>query len=503
MRTTVIGALLAAALAAGAPAATIVGTDRAERIAGTPRADLIVAGGGRDVVESRRGDDRVAVQYDGARDIVRCGAGRDVVTADRIDAVAADCEIVGRLVSRDTYKTPDGQHETQVEPHALAAGSTIVATFQSGRRHRGGAADIGFSTSRDGGRSWQGGHLPALTVNSRPAGRAAYASDPVVAYDARRGVWLISTLAVSPGLTELYFSRSTDGLRWAAPVVAARFSSGSLAFDKNWAACDTWPQSPFFGRCYLAYTEHVTRMPRMAVQFSDDGGLTWSEAVIAVRAAEVVGVLPLPRPDGSLVVPYLGDGEMQSVRSTDGGLSFEQPVTIARYGHRPLSGIRSFPLPTADVDAQGRVYVAWQDCRFRAACTANDVILSTSQDGVTWSQPARLTRDGGTAFVPALAVDRATGRLALAYHRCTGSPCRIDVLLSRSRDGGASWGRPQLVNAQPMRTAWLPTTTSGRMVGDYIGLSWSRGRPVAVYSLASPPRGGALRQAIAAMRSLP
>jgi hypothetical protein len=489
MRTTVIAALVAAALASGAAAATIFGTSRSELLVGTPKRDLLVAGGG---------DDRVAVQYDRMRDTVRCGRGRDVVTADRIDAVARDCEIVSRLISRDTYRTPDGQHETQVEPHALAAGSTVVATFQSGRRHGGGAADIGFSTSRDGGRSWQGGHLPALTVSSRPAGTAAYASDPVVAYDASRGVWLISTLAVSPGLTELYISRSTDGLRWSAPVVAARFSSGNLAFDKNWAACDNWPQSPFFGRCYLAYTVHVTRTPRMDVQVSDDGGVTWSQPVIAVRAAEVVGVLPLPRPDGSLVVPYLGTDEMQSVRSTDGGLTFEQPVTIAGYGYQPLRGIRSFPLPTADVDAQGRLYVAWHDCGFRAGCAVNDVVLSTSADGATWSRPARVTRDGGSDFVPALAVEGATGRLALAYHRCTGSPCRIDVLLSRSQDGGASWSRPQLVNAQPMRAAWLPTTTSGRMLGDYIGLSWSRGRPVAVYSLASPPRGGALRQAIAA-----
>ena len=490
MRTILIAALAAGALASGAAAAAIFGTSRAELLVGTPKRDLVVAGGGNDLV---------AVQYDRMRDTVRCGRGRDVVTADPIDAVAADCELVSRLVSRDTYKTPDGQHETQVEPHALAAGSTIVATFQSGRRHRGGAADIGFSTSRDGGGSWRGGHLPALTVNSRPAGTAAYASDPVVAYDARRGVWLISTLAVSPGLTELYFSRSTDGLRWSPPVVAARLASGSLAFDKNWAACDNWPQSPYFGRCYLAYTEHVTRTPRMAVQFSDDGGVTWSEAVVAVRAAEVVGVLPLPRPDGSLVVPYLGDDEMQSTRSTDGGLSFEQPVTIAGYRHRPLGGIRSFPLPTADVDARGRLYVAWHDCRFRAACARNDIVLSTSADGATWSQPARVTRDGGTDVVPALAVDRATGRLALAYHRCSGSPCRIDVLLVRSQNGGASWGRPQLVTAQPMRPAWLPTTTSGRMFGDYIAVPWSRGRPVAVYSLASPPRAGRLRQAIAAV----
>jgi hypothetical protein len=51
-----------------------------------------------------------------------------------------------------------------------------------------------------------------------------------------------------------------------------------------------------------------------------------------------------------------------------------------------------------------------------------------------------------------------------------------------------------------MNTAWLPTTTSGRMVGDYIAAAWSLGRAVAVYSLASPPAGGEFRQAIAAAR---
>jgi hypothetical protein len=492
MRSALLALALAGLLAGGAAAAAIVGTQRADLLVGTPRADRI---------DARGGNDRVAVQYDGARDTVRCGRGRDVVTADRGDRIATDCEVVSRLVSRDTYRTADGQHQTQVEPHALAVGSTIVATFQSGRRHNGGAADIGFATSRDGGLTWQSGHLPAVTVNSRPAGTAPYASDPVVAYDARRRVWLISTLAVSPGVTELYLSRSADGVRWSAPVVAARVASASLAFDKNWAACDPWPQSPFHGRCYLAYTDHTTRTPRLAVQVSDDGGRTWSDAVMAVRASEAVGVLPLPRPDGSLVLAYLGPGEMQAVRSLDGGRTFEQPATISSYAHRRVGSLRVFPLPTADVDAHGRLYVAWQDCSFRAGCGANDIVLSTSDDGLAWSRPARVTRDGGSDVVPALTAEPATGRLALAYHRCTGSPCRLEVLLTRSANRGATWSRPQLVTAQPMRAAWLPTTTSGRMFGDYVAVPWSRGRPVVVYSLAAPARGGVFRQAIAAVRA--
>src|SRR6187455_2039725 len=156
MRLLLMALALAGALAGLAPAATINGGDRGERLRGTKKGDLILARGGRDTIDSLAGGDRIAVQYDGARDAVRCGDGQDVVTADRVDVVAADCELVSRLVSRDA-SGGDGQHETQVEPSAAASGRTIVTTFQSGRRHRGGANRIGFSISRDGGRTWRAG----------------------------------------------------------------------------------------------------------------------------------------------------------------------------------------------------------------------------------------------------------------------------------------------------------------------------------------------------------
>jgi hypothetical protein len=499
MRLLLIALAVAGALAGLAPAATINGGDRGERLRGTKEADLILARGGRDTVASLAGNDRIAVQYDGARDAVRCGAGQDVVTADRVDVVAADCELVSRLVSRDT-SGGDGQHETQVEPSAVASGRTIVATFQSGRRHAGGANRIGFSTSRDGGRTWRAGYLPALTNDSTPPGSPSLASDPVVAFDAVHRVWLISTLAVGPNTTQLFISRSIDGVNWGPPVVAASFTGSELAFDKNWIACDNWSSSPRRGRCYLSYTDHTARLPGLAIQRTDDGGQTWSAEQVVFRNAEAVGVIPLPRPDGSLVITYLGEGVVQSVRSADGGVTFEQPVTIAPYSQRPVRPLRTFPLPTADVDSRGRLYVAWQDCRFRPGCAANDIVLSRSTDGSTWGAPTRLTRDGGSDFVPALAVNRTNGRLAVVYQRCSGSPCRVDVLVTTSRNGGNSWSKPRLLNAQQMNTGWLPTTVSGRMVGDYIAAAWSAGRAVAVYSLASPPAGGKLRQAIAAAR---
>jgi hypothetical protein len=51
-----------------------------------------------------------------------------------------------------------------------------------------------------------------------------------------------------------------------------------------------------------------------------------------------------------------------------------------------------------------------------------------------------------------------------------------------------------------MPLTWMPETTLGRMLADYIGVTWSRGRPLVLSVLASPPRKGKLRQAIYAGR---
>ena len=110
---------------------------------GTQRADFLDGRGGRDRVLARGGNDRIRAQ-DRQRDVIGCGAGRDLVNADPIDSVARDCEVVARQISRDTYREPLGQHESQVEPDTFAFGSTVVSVFQTGRMVEGGASNNGF-----------------------------------------------------------------------------------------------------------------------------------------------------------------------------------------------------------------------------------------------------------------------------------------------------------------------------------------------------------------------
>lgn len=512
--------LVALVLAAAAGARVVTGTAGNDVLAGTPRADVIrglagkdklsggrgadflQGGAGRDTIDAGPGNDLLALSYDGSRDSARCGTGTDVVNADLVDAVSRDCEIVGRLLSRDPYASVDAQHQTEVEPDSFTFGRTTVATFQVGRRFDGAATNIGFAVTSDNGATWRSGLLPGLTDASVPAGVNERASDPAVAFDARHGTWLISTLALGAGVTRLAINRSPNGSSWSSAINAAEESGAGgeegIAFDKNWIACDNTATSPFFGRCYLVYT-HSLADDMLAVRWSDDGGLTWSTSV-DIGARPAVGVFPAIRPGGDLVVAYLwettGRSAIAASRSTDGGGTWGTPVRIADVdGSCAIRGFRAFPLPAAAVDATGRAWVTWHDCEAPGA-SQNAVFVSSSPDGVTWSTKTAVTR-GRNALLPAIGIDAASGRVAIAFMRYATTGVDIELVESRS---GASWSSPQRISAQSMPTSWMPNTTSGRMLGDYISVDYARGRPLVVWVLASEPVGTSFRQAVYATR---
>jgi hypothetical protein len=503
-RVLVLGLLAGTALVGSAAAATIVGTSRADVLRGTARADFLDGRGGRDRVLARGGDDRVRAQ-DGVRDTIACGPGRDLVNADRADTIARDCEVVVRQISRDTYREPLGQHESQVEPDTFAFGSTIVSVFQSGRILDGGASNTGFSTSLDAGRTWRAGFMPGLTPHSVPPGRHDRASDPVVAYDARHGVWLATSLLVSPGAGgAIVVNRSPDGLRWEPPVTVTDSGRPELELDKQWLVCDNGASSPFLGSCYMAYSDFRTR--RMSLQTSRDGGLTWSAPIGAPDDAGRASMLgrfapapqPLVRPDGVLVIPFHDETRMGAVRSLDGGASLTATTTVGPVDWRGQGVLRDPPLPSAEIAADGTVYVVWADCSFRPACDSNDLVLSSSADGATWTPP-RLVSTGiaDTHLIPGLAVDPAssgtTARLALTFY--TAGNAGLDVRFVTSTDAGTTWSRSQRLSAQTMSLNWIPQTTQGLMVADYISTSFVGGNAVPVFAIASAP-GRLLNQAM-------
>ena len=407
-------------------------------------------------------------------------------------------------LSTDPFSNSTSQHATQVEPGSFAFGSTIITSFQVGRIYGGGSADIGYAISTDAGVTWTNGLLPGLTT-FQAGGTNSAVSDTNVAYDAKHGVWLISSLPIASSNIGVAVSRSTDGgTTWSNPVVVAN----GAGLDKNWLVCDSTATSPHYGNCYMEWDDNG-HSDQVYMSTSGDGGQTWSSGT-AISKALGLGGEPLVQPSGTVIVPFLTDGfTIASFASTDGGATWSAPVTVGAVTQRPESGgLRSDALPTAQIDAGGNVYVIWQDCRFRTNCASNDLVMSTTADGTTWSAPARIPIDAVSStvdhFIPGLGIDPntsgASAHLGLTYYyypvaNCTSSTCALYAGFISSLDGGATWSNPTPL-AGPMSLSWLPTTSSGQMVGDYIGTSFVNGMAYGFFAAAKAKTGSSFDQAI-------
>jgi len=403
-------------------------------------------------------------------------------------------------ISTDSFHNSSSQHKTEVEPDTYSWGSTMVAAYQVARVDQGGGADLGFSTSTDGGKTWSFGYLPGLTVNYKH-GTYSAASDASVVYDAKHGVWLISSLPIGNSGVNVAVSRSKDGLHWDNPI-AVDSSGGD---DKNWITCDNNAKSRFYGNCYTEWDSGTVFMST-----STDGGLTWGPAKTSADQAGGLGAEPLVQPNGQVVVPFLGNN-MQAFTSTDGGVSWGSSFTIANVNtFQGVSSLRSvgLPLPSTGIDKSGKLYVVWSDCSFRSGCSTNDLVMSTSTNGTKWTAPARIPIDGLKStvdhFIPGLGVDRATSgktaHLTSTYYYypqadCTDSTCEIHVGFTTSSNGGKTWTAGKDVGAGPMKISWLPASQNGPMLADYLSSSYVNGKAFGVFMVAKAPSGGLFNEA--------
>lgn len=416
-------------------------------------------------------------------------------------------------ISSDPYTNSGSQHQSELEPDTFANGSTIVSVFQVGRFNTGGSANIGWSTSEDAGSSWLHGFLPGTTVNATPAGSYDRVSDPTITYDAAHNTWLASSLGIdanATGIAVLVNSSTDNGRTWSNPIVVSTVAPGGF-YDKDWIACDSTATSPNYGHCYEEW-DLASSNDLVLMSTSTDGGATWSTPQQTADNAQGLGGQPLAQPNGTVVVPFLADnGTISAFTSTDGGSSWNSSVTIAtQTDHVAAGNFRTEALPSAEIDKNGTVYVAWQDCRFESGCSANDIVFSTSTDGTTWSTTTRVPLDaigsGVDHFIPGLAVDKTTAgakaHLVLTYYyyanaACTLATCQLFVGDTTSNDGGTSWSAYATV-AGPMSLSWLASTTGGYMVGDYISTSFvgTTGSAHAVFAVASAPSGSTLNEAM-------
>jgi hypothetical protein len=435
-------------------------------------------------------------------------------------------------VSQDPYPADLAQHATEVEPVMVVHGDTIVTAFQVGRFQFVGADNIGWATSKDGGRNWKRGFLTGTTPVA--GGTWPAVSLPTIAYDRKHNVYLIAMMSFDANGDGrgILVSRSVNGVNWSAPVTAAA-SDGE---NGHWFACDNSTESPHYGNCYDAYLDYSSGTAAVnALVVSKDGGQTWSPPVSSPdQAAGLVTSMAI-QPNGNLLVLGRNGGpngdQAYAIPSMDGGVSLQATVEITTHQF-DYPWLRADPNLSSAVDSRGTIYVVFPDCRFRtncndpacrfepttSFCAPNDLVLTTSQDGANWSALKRIAIDPVTSSVDHMITglgvlnapdgDQSRTTLALTYYfepnanlldgtTCTSSTCLVSAGFISSDDGGRSWDHANKI-AGPMPESWLVTTYAGEMVADYISAVFVDGKPYGAFALAQAPnpKTGTFNEAI-------
>lgn len=388
------------------------------------------------------------------------------------------------------------QPETQAEPFVAANPEReghLVAAYQEGRFFDGAARSLAFAVSTDGGRRWRRGLLPAVTTLN--GGTFPRASDPWVAFGNGGRVYYASllvdggVLGDAPPRSAIALSSSGDGGEtWGDPVIVHQ--AGATEFnDKEVVVVDTRDDSPYQGRVYVAWVHLRSSSFNLVVSHSTDDGRSFSPPA-AVRTDGVnIGIMPVVGPGGVVHAVWehatrLGpnrytDLQIVSSRSEDGGLTWSEAVTVDSLGTYEVPDLRTGEgLPSLAVDpGNGNLYVAWTDDDFSPG--VSQVLFSRSTDGGrTWSPRRRIS--GGpkkaASFTPAVAVN-GRGQVGVAFYSLRNDRSRrylADEFIVFSNDGGRTFGPARRVSGATFDTRFAAVTFSGFFLGDYQGLAAGR-----------------------------
>ena len=393
---------------------------------------------------------------------------------------------------------PDNEIAVAVDPqdpdHLLAGSNDYFYRFNNSNGTRHVIVPTGFFTSFDGGAHWVDGQVPFSSGNGAGDPSPGFVADPRSA-DVNRPFALMAQLEnVGPNTGccvvqgNVTVSRSGDGgLHWRRPVVVFRGHGAGIGpanqavfYDKEWLTVDNYESSPFYGRIYVTSSKFVNgphgayfRSP-IVISHSDDGGLTWSPAKVIsgsdpsctfqsdgrneTACDEDQFSYPEVASDGTLYVHFLNvqneaewensdadnpefDEQIMVVKSTDGGVTFSDPVAAAQledgFDDTPWSVIGS--------------QTVWGH-QIRWASAGNISVNPNDPDDVTvvWSDRGTPNPDATTACfadAPGEAPD---------YDPCKAGPnADFNIYYSRSTDGGQTWTGRQLLDGTT-GNAWFP-----------------------------------------------
>jgi hypothetical protein len=375
-----------------------------------------------------------------------------------------------------------------------ANSNNLVGFFQEDRWSTGGARNVTFATSTDGGLTWT--NIPAPGLTRHYGGPYERATDPWVEFGPDNRVYATDLAFddTSPA-SGIFVHVSTDGGQtWSAPIVLKTETDFAFFNDRNSLAVDDFPASPFYGSVYVGWDRLASKGPGYAytgdglVAYSRDGfEYTTITAAPTSNNEQTLTNLPVVEPDGTVVLvgTYYQNqsfnkngGKFFVTRSSNGGVSWD-PVRFP-FDEKPVGipGIRGGDgVPNAIVDRRnGKLYAVWQDSRFSGG-KRDDILLTSSTDqGRTWSAPVKVndTPLGAQgAFTPTVKVD-SNGRVGVLYYDLRNDVSPRDGTytttewIAFSTNGGQSFAASRRVAPDFDHAA--AANAGGFFLGDYQGL---------------------------------
>jgi IPT/TIG domain len=434
-------------------------------------------------------------------------------------AAPAPAAVVTEAAAAPTVGTDLRISGAQVTPRSesdIAINSGDTTKIIAGSNAPGASQQAQFFSS-DGGATWGQTTLPLAQSDTSH-------SDPSVGWTSDGTAWA-TTIGIQGANLQVRAYRSADGGQtWTFDDTP---SGNQTAADKVLLWVDNSAASAFRDNIYVIWHDNA---PAFVSRRTGPAG-AWA-APVQVSGAETTGtgiggdVTTNSSGNVYAMWPDTVSRSLWVTKSTDGGVSFSAPVAIATTfaGFEiviPACAQRHalIYLSAGAFSAAGKdlVYAIWTDLTGAAGCSSSanapgtDVTsacktriwFARSTDGGTTWQPATLINDQPSLndqFNPRLAVDQATGTLAVIYYDTVDDPGRLKtgVWLQTSDDDGVTWSP-----AVEITTSETDETAAGadaNQYGDYNGLTGFSGKFIPSWT---DRRGGATEEIWAAPITVP
>jgi len=263
-------------------------------------------------------------------------------------------------------------------------------------------------------------------------------------------------------------THSVDSVRTGSQILFTQSTDGGSTWDNMPVTRNlTNSRSRALGALFPRIAVANTAAPHAYVAYDDDtGGIRQAYFIRSKKNTNFKRPTLLSPPGDGGFTPVLaldstgavnaawadsavGSRQVMFARSTNFGVTFSQPVNVSR---SPAQGFD----PMIAVEDNDAVSLAWED----TGSGEGAIFFSRSTDmGLSFSSPTRVSAGLGEASDPEVAVDRSGGlNVAWIQEEPAGG---TSVMITRTTDGGRTFSAPAIVASGPGAEFEYLTMTTG------------------------------------------